>query len=201
MVYPGASLRVSRRRGPACPLSSGQCTVRPIPPESRPSTPPHEAIVQMAIIVHVATTAPDFERFRELVTDYEESLDSDLRHADFASDLAALRERYSSPNAAFVAAVDATPAGCVALSEFDGATGLVKKLYVRPAYRNMGVARALMTTLVDQARRRRYEYLVLDTERERLHAAYALYGQLGFEECEPYGTVDYALPTFMRLRV
>jgi hypothetical protein len=59
-----------------------------------------------------------------------------------------------------------------------------------------GVAEAL-TFLRESGYRR----VVLDTDKERLRAAYELYGSLGFSECEPYGPVDYASPTFMELRL
>ncbi len=153
----------------------------------------------MTVTVRMARTAPEFEQFRELAVEYEESLDPELRHAEFASELVAFHEHYSAPNAALVAAVHGKPAGCVALCELDGSIGLVKKIYVRPDFRNLGVARSLMTTLIDQARRRLYAELVLDTDRKRLSAAYALYHSIGFEECKPYGSVNYACPTFMEL--
>ena len=147
----------------------------------------------------MARAAREFEQFRQLAVEYEGNLDPDLRHADFAGELEALHDRYTAPNAAFVACVNAKPAGCVALCELDGSTAVVKKLYVRRDYRNLGVARSLMSTLIEHARGRRYAQLVLDTDRERLSAAYGLYVDIGFEECEPYGSVDYACPTFMRL--
>ncbi|MBC5800965.1 MAG: GNAT family N-acetyltransferase [Candidatus Eremiobacteraeota bacterium] len=146
-------------------------------------------------------TAPEFEHFRKLAVEYEESLDPQLRHANFASELRVLKEHYAARNVAFVAVVDAKPAGCVALCELNELTGIVQKMYVRPDYRNQGVARSLMTALIDQARRRLYADLVLDTDRRRLSAAYTLYHSIGFEECEPYGSVAYACPTFMRLRL
>ncbi len=155
----------------------------------------------MTVTVRTARTAQELEEFRDLAVEYEESLDPELRHAEFVSELAALHKYYAAPNAAFVAAVDAKPAGCVALCELDGSTGVIKKMYVRPDYRNLGVARSLMTTLIEQARLRLYAELVLDTDRQRLSVAYALYNSIGFEECEPYGSVDYACPTFMRLRL
>lgn len=155
----------------------------------------------MTVTVRTARATSEFEQFRELAVEYEESLDPDLRHADFASELVALHEHYAGPSAVFVAAVDAKPAGCVVLCDLAGSTGLVKKMYVRPDCRNLGVARSLMTAVIDQARRRLYSELVLDTERQRLSAAYSLYLSIGFEECEPYGGVDYACPTFMRLRL
>ena len=43
--------------------------------------------------------------------------------------------------------------------------------------------------------------VVLDTHAERLPAAYGLYLSLGFSDCDAYGTVDYACPTYMELRL
>jgi GNAT superfamily N-acetyltransferase len=78
---------------------------------------------------------------------------------------------------------------------------VVKKMYVAPAYRQRGVARALMRELIACARERGVARLVLDTARDRMQGAYALYLALGFRECEPYGHVDYRCPTFMELRI
>lgn len=151
--------------------------------------------------VRVVNTNQLFEFFRDLATDYENSLDPDLRHKDFAADILDLPAAYGPPNAAFVAVFDGIAAGCVALVRLDASTGLVKKLYVRPALRGAGIARKLMGALVDAARSSNIRRLVLDTDKDRLRAAYELYIALGFRECEPYGAVDYATPAFMQLDI
>jgi GNAT superfamily N-acetyltransferase len=87
----------------------------------------------------------------------------------------------------------------VALYELDASTAIVKKLYVRPAFRKLGLARSMLLLLLERARESGYIRIVLDTQRERLAAAYRLYCDIGFTECEPYGEVDYASPTFMEL--
>ena len=127
--------------------------------------------------------------FHELIAEYEASLPDDLRHGSL--------EPYRVP---FIASADGQPCGCVALDERDPATGIIKRLYVRPAFRQHGIARALIDDLVAAARERGYLRIVLDTDRERLAAAYKFYLTYGFTECAPYGEgVSYACPTFMEL--
>lgn len=155
----------------------------------------------MSIHIRIADRPQDFDDFRNLAVEYEESLPEDLRHVDFAAQLRTLREYYGFPNAAFIASVDSAPAGCVALARLDDATAVIKKLYVKPEYRKAGVARVLMAALLDACRSRGYSRIVLDTERERLQAAYSLYLSLGFKDCDPYGPVDYAKPTYMELNL
>lgn len=141
----------------------------------------------------------EFARFKDLVLEYEASLPEDLRHRQFTREVGDIARHYGPPNAAFVATVNEAAAGCVALTMLDGTTAVVKKMYVPPEYRNQGIARALMAALTDYARGRGVTRLVLDTARERLQAAYALYRSLGFRECQPYGEVDYRCPTFMEM--
>jgi GNAT superfamily N-acetyltransferase len=155
----------------------------------------------MATNVGIAKDEADFRRFRQLVAEYEESLPADLKHSEFEREIDDLPAYYGPPGAAFVATAGDRPAGCVALSILDASTAVIKKLYVAPAYRNLGLARRLLAALIDFARDRSVARLVLDTERERLPAAYQLYLSLGFRECEPYGDVDYRCPTFMELNL
>lgn len=155
----------------------------------------------MDLDVRRALDARDFERFRALATEYELSLPDDLKHADFAAQYRDLPTHFGPPHAAFVAYRGGSAAGCIALTICDDATAIVKKLYVVPAHRNRGVARALLSALLAYARRTGVVRVVLDTARDRMQTAYALYRAFGFRECEPYGDVDYRCATFMELRL
>ena len=146
-----------------------------------------------------AQTPEQFSRYRDLIIEYEQSLPVDLRHVEFIQELNDIGAHYGPPNAGFVAMLGETPAGCVALTRLDATTGIVKRMYVPPQHRGRGIARALMAALMEHARAVAIQRLVLDTARERLQAAYALYRSLGFCECAPYGEVDYGCPTFMEL--
>jgi GNAT superfamily N-acetyltransferase len=144
----------------------------------------------VALTVRVADGPEDRQYFADLVMEYETTLPPDLRHAEIGL----------SPQAAIIAFIDGMPCGCVALWDLDDAA-IMKRLYVRSTFRNRGVARGLLEKFLAAARELGYRRIVLDTDRKRMPAAYALYRALGFEDCEPYGPVDYASPTFMELRL
>jgi GNAT superfamily N-acetyltransferase len=151
--------------------------------------------------IEIAETPELLHLFGEMLSEYEAALPLQLQHPDMDEELASLAERYSMPNAAFLALLGDTPCGCVGLRARDGDTAVVRHLYVNPSYRGLGVARALMQALLDCAKARGFQNVVLDTHAESLPAAYQLYQSLGFKECAPYGSVDYVCPTFMELRL
>lgn len=151
--------------------------------------------------VRLVSLPEDFREFGDVALEYELSLPHDLRHRDFEHQRRDLESHYGPPNAAFLAKVDGTNAGCVAVTQLNATTGVIKKLYVKPEFRGHGVARALMKGAIDAANARGFHRLVLDTDRERLNDAYRLYRALGFEDCEPYGDVDYPNPAYMELKL
>lgn len=90
-------------------------------------------------------------------------------------------------SAMFIAFVQDVVAGCVILkadTPFQGA-GECKRLYVRPAFRRAGLAKALMEALEAFARSASLDSLYLDTN-EEFRASVALYRELGYKPCERY---------------
>ena len=87
----------------------------------------------------------------------------------------------------WVADVDGTPVGCIAMAEKWG-YGEVKSMFVDPSARGMGVAQALLDTLENEARARALPTLWLETGDE-LEAAIRLYERNGFRRIGPFG--DY----------
>jgi len=150
----------------------------------------------MAIVTHRARTVADFQALWGLLIEYEAGLPPELRHGS-VPDSTALKSTYVKRSAAFVAAAEGRIVGCVAVAELDAGTAVMMRLFVRPANRGMGAARVLVNAALRFVRRCRYGRVVLDTDKERLRAAYCLYRSLGFTECEPYASVEYACPTFM----
>jgi GNAT superfamily N-acetyltransferase len=154
----------------------------------------------MSVVVERAEDASGFRALRELLSEYERELPADLRHGSVPR-LEEVERAYAAGNAAFLARSDRTYSGCVAVTMLDPQTAILQRLYVRPAYRGRGAARALAMAAIGFARDSGCNRIVLDTEAERLSAAYALYRSIGFRECDPYGAVDYRCPTFMELRL
>lgn len=77
--------------------------------------------------------------------------------------------------------------GCGALQELDRRHGEVKSMRTAEAHRRKGVARVMLEHVIDEARRRGYERLSLETGSHPAFApAHALYASKGFVFCEPF---------------
>ncbi|MEO6362590.1 MAG: GNAT family N-acetyltransferase [Caldimonas sp.] len=135
-------------------------------------------------------SAADLACTAELFREYAASLDVDLCFQNFEAELAALPGEYSAPAGHLLHAyVNGELAGCGALrpiAEADYANACeMKRLYVRPAYRGLGLGRVLAKALFDEARSAGYSHILLDTL-DDMEAARELYASLGFEEIPPY---------------
>jgi putative acetyltransferase len=80
--------------------------------------------------------------------------------------------------------------GCGALKELDPVTAELKSMRTARSATRRGVASTLLAHIVEEARKRRYERLYLETGAEDFFApARTLYAKFGFEPCEPFA--DY----------
>lgn len=138
-----------------------------------------------------------------LFADYSASLDVDLSYQDFGSELAALPGKYAPPSGELLLARrnDGEPLGCVGLRPlaFDGVCEM-KRLYVAPSGRGVGLGKALMRTIIERARQIGYCEMRLDTL-PSMAAAQAMYRDAGFVPMEPYYETPVEGTVFLRLRL
>lgn len=129
---------------------------------------------------------PPVDDVRTLMGEYAGSLSFELDFQGFGEELEGLPGPYTPPGGGvLVARVDSELAGCVAVRSLDAGLGELKRLFVRPAYRGLGLGRLLTEAAIALARELGLERLRLDTTPE-MAAAQALYRSLGFREIEPY---------------
>jgi ribosomal protein S18 acetylase RimI-like enzyme len=123
---------------------------------------------------------------RQLFLEYAASLGIDLCFQGFEQELAGLPGKYAPPEGALILAlVDGKPAGCVALRLIDAELCEMKRLYLRDAFRGLGLGRALVMRIIEEARTRGYHAMRLDTLSSMV-AAQRLYASFGFSYIEPY---------------
>ena len=81
--------------------------------------------------------------------------------------------------------------GCGALKELEGGDGEIKSMRTASEYLRQGIGRMMVEYLLQEARKRGYTRVSLETgNTEYFQAAHALYRGFGFEACEPFA--DYA---------
>jgi ribosomal protein S18 acetylase RimI-like enzyme len=124
----------------------------------------------------------DFVVIRDLFLDYAAALGVDLSFQNFDDELKHLDKWYEL---ILISRVDGEAAGCVAMRKLERHVCEMKRLFVRPRFRNHGLGRKLATELIAEARRRGYTHMRLDTL-PSMKDAMALYESLGFHDCEPY---------------
>lgn len=132
----------------------------------------------------------DWADFRALCREYAASLPQiglSLEHQGFDAEMDTLPGKYAEPRGVILIARDAQghPAGCVALRPMDDGAAELKRMYVRPAHRGVGLGLALGRAAMHAATERRYPAVRLDTD-DTMHAAIAVYRALGFTQRDRY---------------
>jgi DNA-binding MarR family transcriptional regulator len=95
------------------------------------------------------------------------------------------------PNGTFIVArIDQNPVGCVGIKGQGGALAEVKRLWIAPSARGLGLARRLMVAAEDAARDLSITTLRLDTN-STLSEAVSLYKNSGWHEIERYNDDPY----------
>lgn len=138
----------------------------------------------------VPSSSEQLDQVRHLFAEYAASLGIDLCFQNFTEELQTLPGEYCAPRGALLAAtVDGQFAGCCAMRPLDTVDYTnaceMKRLYVRPAFRGLGLGRIMVENILESARLAGYGCILLDTL-DDMESARALYEELGFSEIPPY---------------
>jgi putative acetyltransferase len=84
---------------------------------------------------------------------------------------------------------DSELAGCGALKELDATHGEIKSMRTAYAFQRKGVASQMLRHIIDEAKRRGYRRLSLETGSMRyFDPARRFYAKFGFQSCGPFGS-------------
>ncbi|HEY4274868.1 MAG TPA: GNAT family N-acetyltransferase [Rhizomicrobium sp.] len=160
----------------------------------------HDAMPSSAFTIEPVRSPDDLAATKLLFEAYAASLGIDLSYQNFLDEMAAMPGKYAPPKGELLLArgADGAALGCVGLRALDDGACEMKRLYVTPEGRGLGLGRALAQRVVAEARRIGYGEMRLDTL-PRLKAAIALYDDMGFVRIPAYydtpipGTLFFAL--------
>lgn len=139
-----------------------------------------------SVAVKPAATHEEIEEVRELFVEYARSLDFSLCFQGFDRELASLPGEYAPPTGILlIARTRGKLAGCVALRRLAESVCEMKRLYVRPGFRGKRVGRSLVQAALNEAVRKSYKTMRLDTVPTMVKAI-ALYRSMGFREIPAY---------------
>ena len=137
-----------------------------------------------------AADTAELDRVRQFFRNYAAWLGVDLCFQNFDEEMATLPGRYAAPQGRlFYAEVagggEKLGAGCVGIRPFAEGVCELKRLYVDPAQRGLGIGRLLALEAIRAARRIGYRKIMHDTL-PAMRIAVKLYRELGFLEAPAY---------------
>ncbi|WP_234800841.1 GNAT family N-acetyltransferase [Luteitalea pratensis] len=167
--------------------------------ESLPNGPPMK---DAALRIAIADTDADVSAVAALFRAYASSIGVDLNYQGFDAELATLPGQYAAPAGVLLLArrADGEPLGCVGLRRLQGDVAEMKRLYVSPAARGLGLGRALLDAVLAAAGDLDYAEVRLDTL-PTMHAAIAMYRSAGFTAVAPYYDTAPAGTLFFARRI
>ena len=123
----------------------------------------------------------------------------DLQH--YEDEVRDLTVKYGLPDGRlYLARIDGEAVGCIALRKLDESRCELKRLYVRPKFRNRHIATTLIDRILSDARSIGYQHLLLDTM-PGLTDAIRMYRNLGFKDIPRYNDSPLDTTIYMGLEL
>jgi putative acetyltransferase len=142
--------------------------------------------------IMICRERPDNDDARRLIHELDEEI---LRRYPALEKTHGLHPQdFSDPSFTFlVARLDGRPVGCGALRGLERGVGEVKRMFVVPEFRGLGIARRILKALESRARELDYSIVRLETGDQQPEAV-RLYKSSGYSEIAAYG--EYVGNTF-----
>lgn len=135
----------------------------------------------MLRLEHITTEGPALDTARQLFRDYANELNADLCFQSFEKELANPLSKYGAPKGSLIMAHwNQEPVATIALQALpEEGVCEMKRMYVQPAFRRLGIGEELVKAILNDAEKLGYTTMKLDTL-DRLVPAIRLYEKHGF---------------------
>ncbi|UCC23304.1 MAG: GNAT family N-acetyltransferase [Planctomycetota bacterium] len=156
--------------------------------------------------IFAAKTDKELELVRALLEEYvdwmvSEELISEQELGAFKEQLVNLPNGFAPPNGCLLVGMyRGEAAGCVALRDLSDGICEMKRLFVTPEFRGLGIGRALAEAVIGKARKIGYSQMRVHTLRA-METANLLYSAMGFKEIGPYEENIIEGAVFMELKL
>lgn len=134
-----------------------------------------------------AQSEEHFQIGATLFREYAEAIQVDLCFQNFEKELQELHLQYVRPTGCLflVRSEDEQYLGCAAIRKIDPSVAELKRMYVRPQARGMGLGLRLLQKAVEVAEELAYEKIRLDTM-PFMESAIRMYEKMGFYQINSY---------------
>ncbi len=159
---------------------------------------------EIILTIYPVDTDKDIEVARSILGEYllwresEKSISAQESEA-FRRQLRDLPAEFAEPGGCLLLArYGERVAGCVGLRDLGDDVCEMKRLYVQPEYRGLGIGKGLAKEVIEKAKIIGYDRVRIDTFDD---AAKQLYASLGFKEIGPYRNNPIEGVVFMELKL
>ena len=144
------------------------------------------------VLIQQVNGQREIEAVKQLIRDFTNwavPLTAHIEHVptfdNLEAELARLPGEYAPPQGRLLLAQsEGQAAGCIALKRHSPTLCELKRLYVKPEFRGRGIGWQLVDAVLSEARRSRYQRMILDSHIS-MTKAHDIYGVFGFRETAP----------------
>ena len=157
--------------------------------------------VNNQIEIKIAQDPGDFLLARELILEYTKWLNFDLAFQHIDEERAGLPEMYGNPDGGLILAfLNGKAAGVAGIRKFVGRECELKRMFVKPENRGLGIGKRLLAECIEIAKRLHYEVIKLDTT-DFMKPAIRLYSDYGFMEIPAYRYNPHEAARYFELKI
>jgi len=153
------------------------------------------------IKIREAQDTTDFLMAKELILEYVQWLGIDLSFQNFDKEINTLQLTYSKPDGGlFIALRNDKAIGVAGIKRFSDTECELKRMYVQPGSRGLGIGKLLLAECIEIAKKLNYGTIKLDTA-GFMKSAIKLYTDNGFAEIAAYRYNPYEVAMYFELNL